>query len=68
MEGPKFEDTKRSAVICQACTEFSSRHEKLNFKCVSAGLFVFLKSLSFYVASCLLVSILVFLLKTLRLL
>ena len=47
MEGPKFEDTKRSAVICQACTEFSSRHEKLNFKCVSAGLFVFLKSLSF---------------------
>ena len=32
MEGPKLEDTESSAVICQACTEFCSRHERQKFK------------------------------------
>ena len=31
MKGPKLEDTESSAVICQACTEFCSRHERQKF-------------------------------------
>ena len=40
-EGPMLEDTKCSAVICQACIQFCGRPERLNFKYISTGLFFF---------------------------
>ena len=39
MEGPKLDDAESSAVTCQACTEFCSRHKRQNFKQIRAGVF-----------------------------
>ena len=43
--GFKLEDTECSTVVHQACTEFCSRHQRLNFYYKNAGLFFQTKQL-----------------------